>query len=192
MTEKTSVSFGIRLREALSLYFFFFRIGWFAFGGGWSIVAQIQKEFVDRRSDLTEEELLDLVSVGRSIPGTMITNTSYLFGASRGGLLCALASTLGIATPSFLLIAVLTYFYDALRDNIWIDRALVGVRAAVVPIIITAALRLRKGALTHPICYATCIIGCVLSLFFHANNVLIILAGVLIGLLSKQKGEDRS
>ena len=62
------------------VFLYFFRISWFTFGGGWSIVAQMQKDFVDDHPIMTAEELLDIVSVGRSLPGTMIGNVAYLFG----------------------------------------------------------------------------------------------------------------
>lgn len=83
-----------KLKKALSLYWYFFRIGWYTFGGGWSIVAQIEKDFVDARKEMTAEELLDMVSVGRSLPGLMIGNVTYLFGCRRGGALCGVFAVL--------------------------------------------------------------------------------------------------
>ena len=69
-----------KLVRAAGLYLYFFKIGWFTFGGGWSIVAQMQTDFVERDKQIEAHELLDIVSVGRSLPGTMIGNVAYLFG----------------------------------------------------------------------------------------------------------------
>lgn len=63
-------------------------------------MAQIQKEFVAKRKWMTEEELLDTVSVGRSLPGLMIGNVSFMFGYQNGGVFCAIMSLLGISVPA--------------------------------------------------------------------------------------------
>ena len=80
--------------RVLSIFLTFLKFGCFTFGGGWSIVSQIQKEYVEDKHWITDEELLDFTSVGRSVPGLMISNASVLFGyhaAGFGGALAALA-----------------------------------------------------------------------------------------------------
>lgn len=177
-------------KEAWFLCRYFFKIGWFTFGGGWSIIAQIQRDFAEKRHRITDAELLDLVSVGRSIPGTMVTNVAYLFGSHLGGPVCGFASVAGLAAPSVIILSLVTLGYNAVRGNPWVTRALMGVRAAVVPIIITAALKLRKSALVSPACCAVCAVSCVLSLVLHMNNVLLILLGAVIGLVLGRKGKE--
>ena len=85
---------------------FYLRIGLFTFGGGWSIVAQMKREFVDRKGVITEEELTDLTSVGRSLPGTMIGNVSFMFGYHIGGIACGFAALVGIAFWPFVILSV--------------------------------------------------------------------------------------
>lgn len=177
-------------KQAWFLCRYFFKIGWFTFGGGWSIIAQIQKDFVDGRRRITDAELLDLVSVGRSIPGTMVTNVAYLLGSRLGGPVCGFASVAGLAAPSVIILSLVTVGYHAVRGNPWAARALMGVRSAVVPIIITAALKLRKSALVSPICWAVCAASCILSLVFQMNNVLLILLGAVIGLVLGRKEQE--
>ena len=83
--------------RVLSIFLTFLKFGCFTFGGGWSIVSQIQKEYVEDTHWITDEELLDFTSVGRSVPGLMISNASVLFGyhaAGFGGALAALAGIL--------------------------------------------------------------------------------------------------
>ena len=63
------------LKKIWEMFFYFFRISWFTFGGGWSIVAQMQKDFVDDKKELTAEELLDIVSVGRSAMWPICSDT---------------------------------------------------------------------------------------------------------------------
>lgn len=78
-------------KQALTLFRQFFQFGCFTFGGGWSIVAQMQKLYVEREKTITSQELLDITSVGRSLPGTMIGNVAFLYGYRVGGLACAAA-----------------------------------------------------------------------------------------------------
>ena len=125
------------------------KIGLFTFGGGWSIVAQMQKEFVEKRGWLTAEELLDIVAMGRSFPGIMVVNTSVMLGYTLGGLRCALLCGFGMSFPAFVVMCLVTGCYTAVRDNVWVARAMVGVRAAVEPKILTASMGIRQSAFLY-------------------------------------------
>lgn len=172
-----------------TIFLYFFRISWFTFGGGWSIVAQMQKDFVDDRPVMTTEELLDIVSVGRSLPGTMIGNVAYLFGYRQCGVFGGILAAVGMVMPPMLILSVLTVCYGALKDNIWVAKMLAGVRTAVVPIMASAAWKLRKGAFSNSVCYVICIGGCVMAAVFKVNCVLVILAGLLVGIvMGRRKG----
>ena len=172
-----------KLKKVREIFSYFFRISWFTFGGGWSIVAQMQKDYVDGKKELTSEELLDIVSVGRSLPGTMIGNVAFLFGYRQAGLLGGLLAVAGMVLPPMLILSVLTFCYTAFKDTVWVAKMLTGVRAAVVPIILAAALKLRDGAFPEKICYVLCIGGCILNAVFGINCVLVILLGVAAGLI---------
>ena len=104
-----------RVKKGLELFVFFFKIGCFTFGGGWSILAQMEQEFVDKRKWLTKSELLDMVAVGRSVPGIMITNISMIFGYSVGGVFGGFCAVLGITTPAILILSIVTMFYSKLK-----------------------------------------------------------------------------
>ena len=172
-----------KLKKALMLYGYFFRIGWYTFGGGWSIVAQMQKDFVADRQVLTETELLDTVSVGRSLPGLMIGNVTYLFGCHWGGALCGVFSVLGISTPPLIILSFLAMGYSAVTGVVWVERMLNGVRCVVAPVIFSATWKLRKAAFPLAACYFLCVLAFAASAIFHVNNVLAVLFGVAAGLL---------
>lgn len=180
------------IKTALRLYRYFFKIGWFTFGGGWSIVAQIQTDFVEKKKVMDDQELLDITSVGKSLPGIMICNSTYLFGYHQGGALGGFLAVLGIATPPLIILSMVTFFYRAVRDNVYAARAMAGVRAVVVSIILSAVVKLQKtqSPLSRPAFYGLCAASCVLSFVMRVNNVLIVLAGAAIGLLyhMRQRG----
>jgi len=173
---------GERTGRALTIFTTFLKFGCFTFGGGWSIVAQMQKEFVEKRHWITDEELLDYTSVGRSTPGLMIGNTAILFGYCAAGVPGALAALLGIVLPPILIMLGVVYLYDLVKDNLYVARAMVGVRAAVVPIIFSALLKLFKSGMKDAFCYAVAAAAFALCLFTKLNNVLIVLMGAAAGL----------
>lgn len=179
-----------RLKCITTLFCQFFKIGLFTFGGGWSIVTQMQNEFVDKRRWVTEEELLDMVSVGRSLPGIMIANISVLFGYRVGKLGGVFAALIGLSLPSILVLTLVTYFYDAFKDLPLVARAMAGVRAAVAPIILVAALKLRSAALAEKLGWFLAAAALCLCLFTTMNNMLIILLGAAAGLLIRGGGKD--
>ena len=88
----------------LRLYLQFLKFGCFTFGGGWSIVAQMKEIYVDREKILTPEELLDITSIGRSLPGTMIGNIAMFFGNRQAGFLGGLACVFGMITAPMIVL----------------------------------------------------------------------------------------
>ena len=169
--------------RVLNIFLTFLKFGCFTFGGGWSIVAQIQKEYVEKRHWITDEELLDFTSVGRSVPGLMIGNASILFGYHTAGIPGALAALMGIVIPPVIIMLGVVFLYDLVKDNPYVARAMVGVRAAVVPIIFSALLKLFKSGMRDFFCYLIAIGGLTLCLFTKVNNVLIVLIGAAAGLI---------
>ncbi|MDD3404267.1 MAG: chromate transporter [Hespellia sp.] len=167
------------LRKGLLLFCFFAKIGCFTFGGGWSILAQMEQEFVDKRKLMTKEELLDIVSLGKSVPGIMITNISTIFGYQMAGWFGAVCAMIGIAFPAVLILSVITVCYSAFQDNVWVASALKGIRAAVVPIIASATISLARSGLKSKLCVVICLISAALCYFTNLNNIFIVLMGVV-------------
>ncbi|MBQ3702966.1 MAG: chromate transporter [Oscillospiraceae bacterium] len=172
--------------RALSIFKTFLKFGCFTFGGGWSIVAQMQKEYVEKKHWITDEELLDFTSVGRSTPGLMIGNVSVLFGYHAAGIPGALAAILGITVPPVIIMLGVVVLYDLVKDNLYVSRAMIGVRAAVAPIILSALLKLLKSGLKDAFCYLVAICAFCLCRFTTLNNVLIVLLGAAAGLIYQE------
>ena len=134
-------------RMALMLLYFI-KIGAFTFGSGWSIIAQMEREFVDERGWMTKSDLLELIAVGKSLPGIMVANITLLFGYQMAGVLGGICAAIGLCIPAVVTLTIVTAIYDAIKDNYWVWSALKGVQCAVAPIIGGAAISLGKDALT--------------------------------------------
>ena len=172
-----------RKGRVLGLFLYFFKVGFYTFGGGWSIIAQLQQEYVQKRHWITDEELLDITSVGRSLPGLMVGNVTYLFGYHAAGFPGALACLLGITLPSLIVLTAVTWCYGMVKDNLYVSRAMTGICAAVVPIIASAALKLRKAALADSSGIFFLLLAFVLYFFFGISCILIVLISGLLGWL---------
>lgn len=178
-------------RHILKLFRQFFLFGCFTFGGGWGIIAQMEKQFVDQEGVITKEQLLDIISVGRSLPGIMICNTTFLFGYRMGGFLSALACVSGMICAPILILMGVTGIYGLLESQPVVARAMAGVRASVVPIILGSAVRLWNGAFKFPICYLFLAVSFCLYLFFHFSTIVLVLLGAAGGLLVCEYMERR-
>ena len=164
------------------MFLYFFRISWYTFGGGWSIVAQIQRDYVIRKKYISNEDLLDIVSVGKSLPGIMIGNITFMFGYHICGIAGAFAAVIGMSLPCIAVLSAVVYFYEEFRTNVYVARALVGVRAAVVPIMFTATLKLYPAALKDWFTYVILIAAVALLVFTDFSAILIIVFAALIGI----------
>jgi len=169
-------------KRAAGLYLTFLRIGCFTFGGGLSIVSQIEKTYVEDKKWLSSQELTDLYCVGRSLPGTMVTNVAYLFGSRAGGAMGGAACVLGLITAPTAILILIAKFYDAFIGSAVIGKFMLGVRAAVVPIILAALLKMLKPAFPHWICIPAAAIAFLLFHCLGVNSLLLIVLGMLYGL----------
>ena len=180
LTETVSRPTGIKM--ALLLFWEFIKLGAFTFGSGWSIIAQMEQEFVDKRHWVEQSDLLELIAVGKSLPGIMVVNITLLFGYQMAGALGGICAAIGLCIPAVVTLTIVTAIYDAIKDNYWVWSALKGVQCAVAPIIGGAAISLGKDALTSAMPIIICAVAFVLCYFTSISNLTLVVAGVVIAL----------
>ena len=172
-----------KTRRLPAIFFIMMKIGLFTFGGGWSIIAQIQNEFVDKKGWMTEEQIVDYMSLAKSFPGIMIINMSVFCGYTMAGAAGAVAAAFGLSLPALAAIAVVTYFYESLRDNIYVAKILNGVRSVVIPIIISACVRMRGTAIRGKSAWVILAVSFVVCTLTGFSKLLLILIALALGLL---------
>ena len=165
----------------VDLFLTFLKIGMFTFGGGWSIIAQLQKKYVENEKAMTNEELLDITSVAKSTPGVMVMNLSMIFGYRFGGVIGGLVCVFGLILAPFAVLIAITAFYTAFQTSKIFNAAMIGVRTAVVPIVLDACVRLTKGAYKYPACIAVTVVGFLLFYYLEISATLIVIGGGIIG-----------
>lgn len=176
------------MKELRELYWTFFRIGGLTFGGGLTMLPMLKYELVEKKAWVTEEELLDCYAVGQCTPGIIAINTATFVGYKRKGIVGGISATLGMASPSVLIITIVALFLASFMDNVWLQHALMGVRGVVCALMLNTVLTLAKKSLVSPITYLICGIAFVLCMFTKIPLVVIvILAGGFGILLEKGK-----
>lgn len=130
------------------LFSSFLRIGAFTFGGGWAMISLIQKEVVEKRHWIREEEFLDLLAVAQSLPGILAVNISVAVGDKLRGMKGSVAAALGTILPSFLIILCIAIFLtpDLIQNNRIISSIFQGIRPAVVALIVAPVITSAKAA----------------------------------------------
>lgn len=178
--------------SVLWLFLTFVRIGCLTFGGGWNVIVQAKKIFVDEEACFTEQELADISNVSRSLPGIVVCNLSFMLGYRLRGVPGGLACTLGMGLGPLAILSAVTYSYAEFRDSRIVSAAMGGVRASIVPIILSSIPLLSSGAFKHKLCYAVLALCFALYFFFDVNCVLVILLGAVLGLCITVRGAERS
>ena len=121
------------------LFFSFFKIGMFTFGGGYAMLAMI-RETVLENGWLTEEQLLQFIGVAESTPGPIAVNMATFVGTSKAGILGALCATFGVVLPSFVIILVIAIFVRNIMQKQCVQAFLSGVRPCIVALILSTGI----------------------------------------------------
>lgn len=130
------------------LFSSFFKIGAFTFGGGWAMISIIEREIVDKYHWIERDEFLDLLAVAQSLPGILAVNIATAVGDRLHGMRGSLMATLGSILPSFLIILIIAIFLtpDMIKNNHVISSIFMGIRPAVVALIVAPVITSAKAA----------------------------------------------
>ena len=116
------------LKDLLVLFWTFFKIGLFTFGGGYSMIPLIEREIVEKKVWLDQSVASDMVAIAEATPGPIAVNMATFVGCQRCGILGAFFSTLGLIIPSFVIIIVISLCLALVQDNVWVESAFKGIR----------------------------------------------------------------
>ena len=130
----------------LDLYISFFQVGLFSFGGGYAALPLIQNQIVTIHHWLTVSEMADVVTISQMTPGPIAINAATFVGTRVAGLLGSIVATMGIVTPSCIIVLTLSYFYFKYKDMHTVQGILQGIRPVVVSLIATAGLSMVVSA----------------------------------------------
>lgn len=167
----------------LELFTSFARISASTFGGGYAMLPFFQKELVQKRGWLTDEELLDLNAIAQCTPGVISVNTATFCGHRTGGVPGAFAATAGLLFPPILIVLAISAFFWTFADNPWVQHALVGVRACVCALIINSTIQFYKKAILDVPTFLLFAAVFVLAAFVGLSPALLVIGAGIFGLV---------
>ena len=170
----------------------FFKIGIFTLGGGYAMIPLIEEEVVNKKQWVSKDEMLDLIAIAQSCPGVFAINIATFIGYKLRMTRGAIATTVGTALPSFLIILAIAMFFSQFKDNPYVAAMFRGIRPAVVALIAVPTFNLGKRAKLN---WYTIWIPVVCALLIWAlgvSPIYIIIAAGLAGYIYGQfiKGTD--
>lgn len=178
----------INTKNLLALFWTFFKIGLFTFGGGYAMIALIEREVSDKKKWITHKEMLDLVAIAETTPGVIALNTATFVGAKIAGFWGALAASIAVVIPSVIIISAIGAVYEKFGANKYVQWGFLGIRAAVAALILNAVFKMFKSVERSWAAYIVMGISFVLALLsifkiIPVDIVLIILASALFGIV---------
>lgn len=157
----------------------------FTFGGGYVIVTLMKEKFVDQLHWIEEDEMLDLIAIAQSAPGAIAVNGAIVVGFKLAGILGAVTAIVATIIPPFLIITVISYFYELFRDNYVVSNVLAGMQAGVGAVIASVVLDMGGGVLKQKsvVSIVVMLTAFIATYVYKINAVYIILACIAIGIV---------
>ncbi len=179
------------------LYFAFLRIGGLTFGGGLTMLPMLKYELVEKKGWISEEELIDCYAIGQCTPGIIAINTATFVGYKKQGITGGIFSTLGMLTPSVVIITLVAAFLENFMDNVWLQHALMGVRGVVCALMLNTVINLAKKSLISAASCIICGIVLLVTLLTEVPTILIVVISAITGILlekieSKKRPEEEA
>ena len=132
------------------LFFTMIKIGMFTFGGGYAMLALLENEFIEKKKWIDKEEFIDMAAIAESTPGPIAINAATYIGYKMAGLTGAVASTVAMCIPSFIIIYLISIFFDKFLSFEYIAYAFRGIQICVIYLIFSAGAKLFKGMKKTP------------------------------------------
>lgn len=133
------------MRKILDLFLTFLKIGAFTFGGGYAMIAILENEVISKKRWLNRDEFLDMVAVAESTPGPAAINSATYIGYKTSGFFGALAATIAVSIPSFVIIYIISLFFDRFLALSYVGYAFKGIQVCVIYLIFSAGIKMFKN-----------------------------------------------
>ena len=172
-----------KLKELLELYLAFVKIGSFTFGGGLAMMPIMQRELIEKRGWITEEELIDYFAIGQSTPGIIAVNVATFVGYKKLGWFGGIIGTLGVVTPSWVIIMLLAGAISSVDKYPLAQKALKGINVAVAALLTSVIVKFSKKTIKSIWNAFFMLLAFALIYFLKVQSVWIIIASLVIGSL---------
>lgn len=167
------------------IFIVFSKIGALTFGGGYAMLPIINKEAVERRGWITQEEVMDYYAVSQCLPGIIAINTAVFVGSKLRGKRGGIIAALGVTFPSLVIIMIIAAVLAPYMNNPIVQKAFIGVRVAVAALIIQSIATMWKKGVKDVFTAIIFAVAFALSALTNISTVLIIVCAVVVGIVIK-------
>ena len=177
----------MKLKKCLNLFLTFLKIGAFTFGGGYAMIPIIQKEMVENKKWIEDEDILNIIAIAESTPGPIAINSATFIGYKIAGAWGSFFATLGVVLPSFIIISIIAYFLKAFSSYQVVKYAFYGIRAGVLALVLKALITMYKKMPKDAFSYVVAVLAfifAVLSDYLNYSVIFVILGAGLTGLIA--------
>ena len=181
-----------KIKNLLNLYSSFAKIGTFTIGGGLAMMPMMQAELIEKRKWITDEELIDYYAVGQSTPGIVAVNVATFVGYKQMGIIGGIFATLGMVTPSLVIIMILAGLINSINDFPIIQKALKGINVAVAALLTSTIINFMKKTIKKFTNAIFMLISFLLVFVFKLPSFWIILFALLIGVVLTYKEKKKA
>ena len=178
----------IVMKELWYLYASFFKIGGLTFGGGLTMLPMLKYELVEKRGWVTEDELLDYYAVGQCTPGIIAVNVSTFVGYKRKGILGGIFSTLGMVSPSLIIVSILALFLEQFMSNEIVAHAVAGIKVVVCALMLNTVITMAKKSIVSAIGGMIAVVSFLLAVFTPIPTVLLVVIAGILGIMLYKMG----
>lgn len=172
-----------KILNYLDIFWTMFKIGITTFGGGYAMVAIIDRELSDRKQWIEKEELLNYIAISQITPGVIAVNVSTFVGRKRGGIFGAICATLGVITPSIIIIMIIAALLTNFAEYEIVKHAFAGIRVCVCVLIINATIGFIKKTVVDLLSLVIFLCVFVTAAFTRIETVYIVLAVILLSVI---------
>lgn len=173
-----------KLKKALQLFVTFFRIGAFTFGGGYAMIPLIQKEVVEEKKWITDDDILEIIAISESTPGPIAINSATFIGYRICGFWGSFFSTLGVVLPSFVIILTISFVLKEFQELKAVQYAFEGIRAGVLALLIKALVGMYKKSPKNLVSYIVIAASFLVAAFVDISVLWVIIGCALFGLIT--------
>jgi len=173
------------MKELLDLFLTFARIGGVTFGGGYAMLPILQREGVENKHWATNEELMDYYAIGQCTPGIIAVNTATFIGRKEQGLAGGIVETLGVVTPSVIMITIIAAFISNFAELKVVQNAFAGIRVCVFVLILKAVVKLGKTSIKDTVTLALFALVLLGSMLFDISPIVFVLIAGVCGIIAQ-------
>lgn len=170
------------MKKLWELYVTFLRVGGLTFGGGMAMLPMLKKEVVEKKGWSTEEELLDIYAIGQCTPGIIAVNTSTYIGYEQAGIIGAVCGTLGMITPSLIIITLVATILNRFITEPMVIHALSGIRVAVCALMLNTVVSLAKAGVKDYLGAIIFLTGFLLATFSPIPTIVLVVCAARAGI----------